>query len=145
MPEKPARNYRKNAAATSAHKHAKLHGLSSGGCGVAPPSVTSHQAEFESLSETGKRNADESCCGSWSAATTRGGSARAMKNASRALGSEAPARAGVCSPPPRTLPKMSERFVVRRKKRPQEARASLRTALRAQFVAWPWLARFRAT
>ena len=86
-PSVPAK---KRAAAMSARKHAKLRGLSPGGCGVAPPPPPPAKPSVSPSSETGERNADEDCCGSSSAATTRGGRAafaRAVRNASRGVGS----------------------------------------------------------
>jgi hypothetical protein len=70
---------------------------------------------------------------------------RAVGNASRGAGSvgHPAARASVCSAPRTSLNMESEIFVVRRKEGPQEARASLRSASRAQFVAWPGLARLQ--
>jgi hypothetical protein len=50
--------------------------LSPGSCGAAPPPPVPAKPSVSPSSEAGERNADEAFCGSSSAATTRGGSAR---------------------------------------------------------------------
>jgi hypothetical protein len=64
--------------------------LSPGGCGAAPPPPPPAKPSVSLSGETGERNADEACCYSSSAVTTRGGVrtwARTVRNASRGLGS----------------------------------------------------------
>ena len=86
-PSVPAR---KRVAAMSAHKHAKLCGLSPSDCGIMPPPPPPAKPSVSSSSETGERNADEDCYGSLSTVITCGGSAafaRVVRNASCGVGS----------------------------------------------------------
>ena len=71
----------------SARRHAKLRGLSPGGCGAALPPPPPAKPRVSASSETGERN--EACCGSSSEGMTGGGSAafaRAVRSASRGVG-----------------------------------------------------------
>jgi hypothetical protein len=83
-PSIPARTC---TVATSARKHAKLCGLSPGGCGAALPPPPPIKPSVSASSETGESN--EACCGSSSAAMTVGSAAfaRAVRNASRGVAS----------------------------------------------------------
>jgi hypothetical protein len=110
--------------------------------GASPPLPPPAKPGVSPLSETGERNVEQSLLrfiergdDAWWECGFREGSEERVTGVGSAR--HPAARASVCGVP-RASPKMeSERFLVMRKERPQEARASPRSASCAQFVARP--------